>query len=64
MAAIIELSDRWHGFRRLELSVWTDNDRAIRLYEGFGFEREGVMRRYAWRDGVWADALAMARLTD
>jgi L-phenylalanine/L-methionine N-acetyltransferase len=64
MAAIVEIADRWHHFTRLELTVWSDNDRAVRLYERFGFEREGVHRRYAWRDGAWADALAMARLTD
>ena len=28
----------------------------------FGFEREGLSRAYAWRDGAFADSLAMARL--
>ena len=32
------------------------------LYERFGFEREGVMRGYAWRDGEHVDAISMARL--
>ena len=36
--------------------------RAIALYERFGFEREGVMRSYAWRDGEHVDAISMARL--
>jgi putative acetyltransferase len=62
LQALIEQADRWLNYRRLELSVWTDNERAIRLYEGFGFEREGVLRAYAWRDGAYVDALAMARL--
>lgn len=62
MAAAVEQADRWLGLTRLELSVWTDNLRAIALYERFGFEREGVMRRYAFRDGEYVDALGMARL--
>jgi putative acetyltransferase len=62
MGALTDQADRWLNYRRLELTVWADNDRAIRLYEGFGFEREGLHRAYAWRDGAWADALAMARL--
>lgn len=62
MAAAVEQADRWLNVSRLELFVWTDNVRAIALYERFGFEREGVFRRYAWRDGAYADAISMARL--
>jgi len=62
LQALIDQADRWLPYRRLELTVWTDNERAIALYEAFGFEREGVLRAYAWRDGAYVDALAMARL--
>ncbi|HEV2365455.1 MAG TPA: GNAT family N-acetyltransferase [Caulobacteraceae bacterium] len=62
LAALLDKADRWLGCRRLELTVWADNDRAIALYESAGFEREGVFRAYGWRDGAFADALAMARL--
>jgi putative acetyltransferase len=62
MAAVVDLAERWWNVRRLELSVYADNDRAIALYERFGFEREGLMRAYAWRDGAYVDSLAMARL--
>ena len=62
MAAIVDQADRWLNIQRLELFVWTDNVRAIALYERFGFEREGVFRSYAWRDGAYVDALSMARL--
>ena len=47
---------------RLELEVYVDNEPAIRLYERFGFVREGTMRQYAFRDGVYVDAYLMARL--
>ena len=62
MAAVINQADRWLNLKRLELNVYTDNARAIALYERFGFEREGVFRNYAWRDGAYVDSLAMARL--
>lgn len=62
LAALIDQADRWLNIRRLELNVYTDNARAIALYERFGFEREGVLRAYAWRDGAYVDSLTMARL--
>ena len=63
MAAVVELADDWLQLKRLELGVYADNARAIALYESFGFEREGLYRAYAWRNGAYADSLAMARLT-
>lgn len=62
MEAVIEIADNWLNLTRLELSVYTDNQRAIALYERTGFEQEGVLRQYAFRDGDYVDALAMARL--
>jgi len=46
--------------RKLELHVFLWNEPAIRLYETFGFLREGVRRRHYRRDGVDVDALLMA----
>jgi L-phenylalanine/L-methionine N-acetyltransferase len=62
MAAAVEQADRWLNLTRLELNVYADNARAIALYERFGFEREGLFRAFAWRDGAYADSVAMARL--
>jgi putative acetyltransferase len=62
MAACVDLADNWLQLRRLELTVYADNARAIGLYERFGFEREGLHRAFAWRAGAYVDALAMARL--
>jgi putative acetyltransferase len=62
LAAVIDLADNWLNLKRLELSVYADNARAIALYERFGFEREGLNRAYSWRDGAYADSLSMARV--
>lgn len=62
MAALCEHADRWLGALRLELTVYTDNERAIALYRKHGFEIEGTHRAYVLRDGRFVDAYAMARL--
>lgn len=62
LTVLLDKADRWLNLTRVELTVWTDNTRAISLYEQLGFEREGILRSYAWRDGAYADALTMARM--
>nr|WP_199064466.1 GNAT family N-acetyltransferase [Chromobacterium sp. ASV5] len=62
MAAIIDLADNWLGLIRVELKVVHDNQRAIALYEKFGFEHEGRMRQEQLRAGKLEDVLAMSRL--
>ena len=60
--AIIDAADQWYAIRRLELTVYTDNDAAIRLYRRHGFETEGRLRDYAFKAGRYVDATAMARI--
>ncbi|WLH10376.1 GNAT family N-acetyltransferase [Pseudomonas hefeiensis] len=62
LSAALEVADNWMNLRRVELTVYADNEAAIGLYRKFGFETEGLMRDYAVRDGGWVDTLAMARL--
>ena len=62
MRAGLDLADNWLNLARLELEVYTDNEPAIRLYERFGFEREGTLRRHAFRGGQYVDSYVMARL--
>ena len=62
LAAVIDLADNWLDLRRLELTVFVDNAAGIALYSRFGFVQEGRLAAYAYRDGRYVDALAMARL--
>ncbi|CAN7248794.1 GNAT family N-acetyltransferase [Pararhizobium sp. LjRoot238] len=59
---IIDAADKWLNITRIELTVFTDNAAAIALYDAFGFEAEGIHRAYAFRDGKFADVVAMARI--
>lgn len=49
-----------NSFVRVEFSVRADNSHAMRLYEKFGFVREGVVRDAIFVDGEYHDAIAMA----
>jgi RimJ/RimL family protein N-acetyltransferase len=52
------------GVSKLELHVFTWNEPALRLYESFGFEREGYRKRHFVRDGEFVDAILMAYTFD
>ena len=61
---LIERAERWMQMTRLELEVFADNAAAIAIYRKFSFVEEGRMRRYAFRDGEFVDALMMARVVE
>jgi putative acetyltransferase len=62
MATLVAVADDWLDLQRLELKVHADNEPAIRLYRGFGFELEGTLRADAFRGGAYVDSHIMARL--
>jgi putative acetyltransferase len=62
MEAAIELADKWLNLIRLELTVYTDNEPAIKLYQKFGFKIEGTLERYAFQEGNYVNAYSMARI--
>jgi RimJ/RimL family protein N-acetyltransferase len=52
------------GFLRIELSTATINDKAIRLYEKVGFQKEGVLRKFCYlkSENRFLDEVMMAYL--
>ncbi|MGE0623238.1 MAG: GNAT family N-acetyltransferase [Pseudomonadales bacterium] len=64
LSEALNLADNWLDLRRIELQVYTDNEAGVRLYTRCGFEIEGTLKRFAYRDGEYVDVLAMARFRD
>jgi RimJ/RimL family protein N-acetyltransferase len=61
--ALLEQAVAWaeaSGVLKLELHVFPWNEPAIRLYEEFGFEREGLRKAHYRRGGELVDAILMA----
>jgi len=53
---------REHGGAQVELGVVTDNQRALAMYRGFGFEVVGTQpRAMRYDDGTFADEYKMVR---
>jgi putative acetyltransferase len=50
------------GIRRIELSTAIVNERAIRLYEKAGFQKEGILRKYTYleKENQYIDEVMMA----
>ncbi|MCC7405812.1 MAG: GNAT family N-acetyltransferase [Bdellovibrionales bacterium] len=49
------------GLEKIELNVYTSNVSAVALYKKFGFEQEGLIRKYRKLDGQYFDCLAMGK---
>lgn len=62
LASLVDASDNWLNLKRLELTVSTDNEAAIRLCKRFDFEVEGSHRADIFRGGTYVDSFFMARL--
>ncbi len=62
MKAILDIADNWLMLIRIELSVFEDNERAIHLYEKFGFKKEGLKRLAVIRNGKYENEYIMSRI--
>jgi diamine N-acetyltransferase len=62
---LAEIADRAFGdyrAHRLYLDVFVNNDRALHVYEAFGFRKEGIMRDAIYRDGSYHSLMLMSLL--
>lgn len=58
----MDYARNWLGITRMELEVFDDNQRALRLYQRLGFIQEGIRRQAALREGKLRDVVIMAKL--
>jgi len=56
------VADVLAGVQRVQLTVFSDNEAAIKLYDKFGFKLEGQHKNFLRREEVFVDALTMAKL--
>ena len=62
---LTEVADRAFGeysAHRLFLDVFATNERALHVYENFGFRKEGIMREAVYRDGTYHSLVLMSLL--
>lgn len=64
--ALLQKTIAWAKFsgeiKRMDLIVFERNQTAIKLYEKFGFEKEGLLRKSIYREGQFLNAYIMALL--
>lgn len=61
LRSMIDLAENWMQITRLSLVVWVSNESAINLYQKYGFDLEGTMKQFVFKEGRYEDALLMAR---
>jgi putative acetyltransferase len=62
MTEMLNMADNWLNLMRVELSVASDNERAMRLYNKHGFVVEGEARYDIFSAGRYFSSTHMARL--
>ncbi|UVC06965.1 GNAT family N-acetyltransferase [Rhizobium sp. TH2] len=62
ISEMLKLSDNWLNIVRMELTVASDNQRAMRLYLKHGFVVEGEARFDNFRAGQFTHSTQMARI--
>ena len=64
MQVVIDWCEKHLSVKRLELTVFHNNPRAIRVYEKLGFVREGVKRSAFFKHGEFLDMVIMGIVFD
>jgi diamine N-acetyltransferase len=62
LTEIVDRAFGEYGAHRLFLDVFVNNDRALHVYETFGFQKEGIMRDAIYRDETYHSLFLMSLL--
>jgi UDP-4-amino-4,6-dideoxy-N-acetyl-beta-L-altrosamine N-acetyltransferase len=62
--AILTLAFTIANLHTLKLKVLENNIRAIKLYKKLGFEKEGILKEFIFRDNKWLDVIIMGMTED
>jgi RimJ/RimL family protein N-acetyltransferase len=52
------------NLHRIMLKVFSFNERAVKLYNRLGFQKEGISRQSLFRNGIWHDIIHMGILQE
>ena len=52
------------NLHRIQLDTWDENNRALRAFEGLGFQVEGRLRQAVFVRGKYHDSIVMGLLRD
>jgi len=55
---------REHGFKKLEASIFTTNQRSLHLFSRAGFQEEGTRRKRFWVGNDYVDEVLMGKILD
>ena len=58
----IKLAFEYAGFHSLHLEVIEDNRAVIDLHERMGFDKEGKLKEFVQKDGIWKDVIIMGMI--
>ena len=59
---LLDYGFRIRNLRRIYLSTYSNNERALRCYRACGFVEEGHLRQHVWNNGQYADEVWMGIL--
>jgi RimJ/RimL family protein N-acetyltransferase len=50
------------NLRKIKALVFSDNDKAIKMYEKWGFKEEGILKEEIFKGGKFKDVVVMSIL--
>lgn len=64
MEALLDVADNFLMLHRVELEVYVDNEKAIKLYKSLGFQLEGEKRDAVIKNGKYTNVYVMGRILE